>query len=289
MNTTYTFPKLETKDFNKVLGVLDAQNTATYTLLLNQNRKENTSEEIFRDKYAKIGTRANSGKQKEGSAPAEAEKASYEYVENACEIFKKTASASASAITVAKRNGNDIIKDELQYALLAIKADINKAFVSGTLSKTDPRATAGLTTIVKAGNTITGELTKENIEAAILKVKKQAKGQIYLAVSTADLPAVAEALLGNTVLNSPIGSDVVAGVAVTKYKSIYGPVVNLYCEDALETGKALVFDIASVKIKVLRDFFQKTNSKDFDGEMAEIICEIGLSANPYAVAYIKSE
>lgn len=287
MNTTYTFPKMEEKDFNKIMGILDAANTATYTLLLNAGRQEKTSEEIYRDKYLKIGTRDYTGAQKEGSEPAAETANSYVYVENACEIFKATAKASATAITVAKKNGNDIIKEETEGHLIVLKGDINKAIVTGTLSKTDPRKTKGFINIVDTKNVVEGEITKENIDAAILKVKKHAKGQIFMAVSTADLQKVNDVLLANRTINVNDGNDVVAGVAVTKYKSIYGPVVNIYVEDALDAGQIMVFDIKSVAVKVLRPFFQKINSKDFDGEMAETICELGAKANPLAIAVIK--
>lgn len=291
MNTTYTFPTMEQKDFTKVMGVLDPANTATYTLLLNEARKENVSEEIFREKYAKLGTRPYSGKKQEGSAAAAAESTSFEYVENACEIFKKTASASATAIAVAKRNGNDIIKEELEYALLALKGDINTAVVSGKLSKTDPRAMAGLLNICKASNytKYQGELTKAVVDNAVLKVKKAAKGKIYLAVSSADLPTVNEILLAGKTVVLADGRDVVAGVAVTRYKSIYGPVINVYTEDVLQAGQMLMFDIASVKLKVLRDFFQKEDDKAFDGEQCELIAELGISANPQAITVIAKE
>lgn len=291
MNTTYNFPRMEQKDFTKVMGVLDPANTATYTLLLNQARKENVAEEIFREKYAKLGSRPYSGKKQEGSAPATAEQTSYEYCENACEIFKKTASASATAIAVAKKNGNDIIKEELQYALLSIKGDINTAIVSGKLSKTDPRAMSGLLNICKPANytEYQGTLTKDVVDNAVLKVKKAAKGQIYLAVSSGDLPLVNEILLAGKTVILQDGRDVVAGVAVTKYKSIYGPVINVYTEDVLEAGKMLMYDIGSVKLKVLRDFFQKDNDKDFDGEQCELITELGISANPQAITVITKE
>lgn len=291
MNTTYNFPRMEQKDFSKVMGVLDPANTATYTLLLNQARKENVAEEIFREKYAKLGTRPYSGKQKEGSAPSAAESTSFEYCENACEIFKKTASASATAIAVARKNGNDIIREELQYALLALKGDINTAVVSGKISKTDPRAMAGLLNICKASNytKYQGELTKAVVDNAVLKVKKAAKGQIYLAVSSSDLPTLNEILLAGKTVVVGDGRDVVAGVAVTKYKSIYGPVINVYTEDVLEAGKMLMFDIGSVKLKVLRDFFQKPSDKDFDGERCELITELSVSANPQAITVISQK
>lgn len=288
MNTTYTFPTMEQKDFTKVMGVLDPANTATYTLLLNEAKKENVSEEIFREKYAKLGTRPYSGKKQEGSAPATAEQTSYEYCENACEIFKKTASASATAIAVAKKNGNDIIKEELQYALLSIKGDINTAVVSGKISKTDPRAMSGLLNICKPANytEYQGTLTKDAIDNAVLKVKKAAKGQIYLAVSSADLPLVNQVLLEGKTVVVQDGGNVVAGVAVTKYKSIYGPTVNIYAEDVLQVGQMMMFDIGSVKLKVLRDFFQKPSDKDFDGERCELITELSVSANPQAITVI---
>ena len=287
MNTTYTFPKLEKKDFDRVMSIIDAGNTATYSLLLANNRTENTAQESYRDKYAKIGSRAYSGKKAEGSAKAAAEKLEYVYVSNMCEIFKKNVEVSDTALVVAKKNGQNIVKDELEASLIDLKSDINSAIVKGELSTEDPRATSGFVNIVDAENVITGEITKENIEAAILKVKKHAKGQIYLAVSTADLVTVQNLFLAGRTINVQDGQDVVAGVAVTKIKSAYGPVVNLYCEDELEAGQVLVFDIKSVAVKVLRDFFQKSNSIDFDGISCEIIAEMGASANPYAVSLVK--
>lgn len=287
MNTTYTFPKLEKKDFDRVMSIIDAGNTATYSLLLANNRIENTAQESYRDKYAKIGSRAYSGKKAEGSTKAEAEKLEYVYVQNVCEIFKKNVEVSATALTVARKNGQNIVKDELEASLIDLKADINSAIVKGELSAEDPRATAGLVNIVDAANIVEGEITKENIEAAILKVKKHAKGQIYLAVSTADLVTVQELFLANRTINTADGQDVVAGVAVTKIKSAYGPVVKIYCEDELAAGQALVFDIKSVAVKVLRDFFQKSDNTDFDGISCEIIAEMGASANPYAISLIK--
>ncbi|OUQ15027.1 hypothetical protein B5E87_00200 [Massilimicrobiota sp. An142] len=291
MMDTYTFPKLQKKDFDKVMGILDVPNTATYSLLLNHKRVSKTSQEIFNDKYAKIGDRTYSGKQREGSAPANAEKSTYEYVENACEIFKKTAKATATAIAVAKANGENIIKNELQYSLIAIKKDINHAIVVGELSKTDPRATAGFKNLVAEENTfeVEGELTKAIIDNMVLKVSKVAKGQLFLAVSSADLPTLQELLLQGKTINVNDGGDAIAGVAVTKYKSVYGPVVNIYCEDELSTGEVLVYDIASVGIRVLRDFFQKDNAKDFDGELSEIITELGATGNPQAIALAKPQ
>ena len=268
-------------DFSEAFAISNPAKSATLSLLIQENGV-GKADAVFQQKIIKeLSKTGTSGGKAEGAKAGENEKSTRTTVKNVCEIFSKTASVSGTA----KALNNALYAEELNDRIAEIKEDINTALIAGTYSESDPFRMKGLTKAAKGKVTLAAAvLTEEELDQAIQALGT--KGNVYLAVSPANMFAVQRALIGDKAAIQLATTSTEAGINITSYVSAQGIKVTLYAETALAAGTYMLFDMDKVEYRELRPVHVEPLAKEGDYDHALIVGQVTNLANPASIVVL---
>lgn len=208
---------------------------------------------------------------------------------NVTEIFKKAVSVSGSSLATEVKGISDLLASEVNDRLIEMAVAIEKKLTNGVYddaSVSGIRKMKGLANFVPAGNIVTDVFSETNLKATVKKLWSNglASGE-YIALVNADLKEQIDEIYKDKY--NYVAQENEFGIVVSTINTNYGR-VHFILDRHMAIDEILVFDLAYLRLGILRNPHYEELAKTGDSVKGQVIAELTLKVlNEKAVAKFK--
>lgn len=291
MKTSADLARQNVIDLSDEIIIANPIYTPLTSLLFSRNKTTKAKDVVVRRKIKKLST-AVSGGRKEGADAPEAEKTSYEWIDNNLEIFTKSTVISGT-VGAIEGDTKQALAKEISDRLVELKGDIERAFFVGVKKDEDEtggRQMAGLINQVHVDHIIdvgAAALERKHINQAMQKLfTAQIAGEKYIFVNPADIDTVTDLYekTSETIISLTPGNTEV-GITVTAINTNFGK-ANIVLANDVPAGTLLFASLDYIEVPVLRAPEYEPLAKTGDADKGQVVAELSIIAAPQSLAKI---